>query len=962
MKAREIRVKSLLREFEKKVIKIEGQIEDVTYQLLEQEKVCGGIVKTICESLGFDFATINLISPEEQIIEAVYGYGSEWAGRARHYIERDSILRDIQADICQSCRTEVIAGWDKSGRFDEWVYDYYNHKNYIRIFTPIILIQDNKGQNNNKWFQEFDWKLMKDEICPEWFEKVDQHQQKENGQQSIVEIYLPTSYTGDEVKVIGTLEVGYKQPSETIKVEKVIQLIQSTGQWALDIRRTQLPCVLDKIARIAMDEVHADGTSLHFIEDFIQEPCIYVISDDGSIKQQLLEIPSDGIHYAYEVFSGIIARDFLRGTPPRISGLGQEAITANKPKFVPDFSQGDDANKLEYYNPKAFSLGIKAIAAFPLIVENKKGVLYFHFKNNNPFDERVISLLTLFDNRVEDAIWYSITYEHQRDRVNQLMVLHLVAQFLTNMSYENDLLEHIAWNTVNVLAADTVTIYRYIQAENQFPLSATAGRVKGSRKAQSEINENDVPSKLVKYGSNVYSPEEKYQEIFKDSSFTQRENIKSTAGILLKVSNQTVGTMFINYRRPHSFADDEKKIIETLASTAAIAIMNQQWLEALSDIDRQMKTAIDMKELLTLILRRSVQLTGANLGDIRLLSPVSQELVMEVWHPADTQEVSKIRTKLGEGITGWVAQHRESVLVNDVKKDPRYITYFEESGSELCVPFLDQDYLLGVINLESYRTGAFEQRHLQMLEALADQAFIAIQNARNKEQLVNVKTLVTMGNLASPLIHQMNNDIGIIRVWAKDILEILDKGEKTPRETVSKILTVAEQVLHQTQKMNVWIRDEDQLPIDLFQVLQKAFEQVGNIPANITQRIEVPKNLPKISAGEQQLIYVFDNLICNAVEAMPEGGTLFISGQTLEEEAGRSIAVSIRDTGKGIPKDKRDKIFQAGYTTHRSSKGMGFGLWWTQAYIQSLGGDIIIKYSELGKGSEFVFTLPVYQS
>jgi signal transduction histidine kinase len=249
-----------------------------------------------------------------------------------------------------------------------------------------------------------------------------------------------------------------------------------------------------------------------------------------------------------------------------------------------------------------------------------------------------------------------------------------------------------------------------------------------------------------------------------------------------------------------------------------------------------------------------------------------------------------------------------------------------------------------------------------MLEALADQAVIAIQNVRNKEQLVKVKTLVTMGNLASPLIHQMNNDIGIIRVWAKDILEILDKEEKTAKDKVSKILTVAEQVLHQTKKMNVWIQDEDQLSINVFHVLQKAFEQVGSISANIIQRIELPENLPEVSAGEQQLIYVFDNLICNAVEAMPEGGTLFISGQTLEDEAGRSIAVSISDTGKGIPKDICDKIFQAGYTTHRSSKGMGFGLWWTKAYIESLGGDIIIKYSELGKGSEFVFTLPVYQS
>ncbi|MDB9404492.1 GAF domain-containing protein [Microcystis sp. CS-574] len=116
---------------------------------------------------------------------------------------------------------------------------------------------------------------------------------------------------------------------------------------------------------------------------------------------------------------------------------------------------------------------------------------------------------------------------------------------------------------------------------------------------------------------------------------------------------------------------------------------------------------------------------------------VSQELVMEVWHPANAPGASSIRTKLGEGITGWVAQHRETVLVNDVTKDKgnRYKRYDEPSNSELCVPIVDQDRLVGVINLESYRKGAFDERDKQMLEALTDQVVIAIQSVKNREQL-----------------------------------------------------------------------------------------------------------------------------------------------------------------------------------------------------------------------------------
>ena len=110
---------------------IETQIEKATLQLFKQEEVFANIVQQ-CIGLGYDFASIQLIRSEEQIIEAVKG--TDWAGKARHYLEPDPSLRDIQADICQTCRTEVIAGWDKRGRFDKWVYDDNNHQDLIRIY------------------------------------------------------------------------------------------------------------------------------------------------------------------------------------------------------------------------------------------------------------------------------------------------------------------------------------------------------------------------------------------------------------------------------------------------------------------------------------------------------------------------------------------------------------------------------------------------------------------------------------------------------------------------------------------------------------------------------------------------------------------------------------------------------------------------------------------------------------
>jgi hypothetical protein len=87
----------------------------------------------------------------------------------------------------------------------------------------------------------------------------------------------------------------------------------------------------------------------------------------------------------------------------------------------------------------------------------------------------------------------------------------------------------------------------------------------------------------------------------------------------LKVKNEIVGLLFINYRYYHQFSDEEKQTIEILSSAAAIAIKNQRWLSILGDIDREIITTFDQGKLLKLIARKSAQITAADMAEIRLV-------------------------------------------------------------------------------------------------------------------------------------------------------------------------------------------------------------------------------------------------------------------------------------------------------------------------------------------------------
>ncbi|MDJ0508885.1 MAG: GAF domain-containing protein, partial [Crocosphaera sp.] len=813
----------------RRVVKTAEKREKAISIYFQQDEILKKISEEIKLELGFDFATIQLICPEKKTIETVSG--GKWVGLARHYLEKEPELRDIQADIVQSCSTEIVAGWDK--RFDDWIYKEFGHKDLVRIFTPILLLRDEPGELNHNWFDKtwqegVDYQVVKNKVNYDWFSNKESHHQV-NGQHGVIQIQLP-NLNRTIVEVIGTVEVGYWDAKEPISIEKAVKLIQLVAHKAVEIFPTLFCAMLQVIADGTREIVNADISSLHFLMKPIQNPYIHEI-DNGKIVQRFLQPEKRHLPYLYEFFSGENSRQFRRYCPPRKNGLGQRAIHEKQPKFI------EDSEKIRELNPRAFEAGIRTMAAFPLLVERYQGVLYVGFRNEHQFTKQERKLWEMFAQRSIEDIRHGLTYQRVRDRANQLMTLHKVIQSLAQISDKEKLLNHLAWNTLNILGADVVTIYEHIYTESPektFPESPTiAGKVKDKERiySGSKLNNDDVPFLLIKEGENRYAPHRGKNSIFHNSSFANREGIKSVAGVLLNIGKdnqkQVVGVMFINYRRTHHFSNDEKRLIEILADSAAIAILNQRWQKALKEIDRQIAITLGRKELLDLIKNYAVQMTGANLADIRLLDPLTQELVMEVWYPEDEQQVSTIRMKLGEGITGWVAKNKETALVNDTQNDPQftdiYRPFYHRSGSELCVPLLDGKRLIGVLNVEKERTEGFDQRHRQMLETLAGQAVIAIQNVENKEKFLANEKMATQGHLLTPLLYTINSYVGAIQVWIKKILsrsndDYIDSGS-------NKIAALSHELLGKADRLRYWLNEKAE-PLDLKKIINKASAEV----------------------------------------------------------------------------------------------------------------------------------------
>ncbi len=229
-------------------------------------------------------------------------------------------------------------------------------------------------------------------------------------------------------------------------------------------------------------------------------------------------------------------------------------------------------------------------------------------------------------------------------------------------------------------------------------------------------------------------------EVGKDPrSVTVVDGVKSQLAVPLKHQGKVLGALNLLSDQMAAFSERDQAMLLQFAAHVAQAIVNARLfesereyattLETLSEIGREMSAILDLDELLTRMAHIVKRLVDYRTFGIALLDERSGMLEMKVAiSHGDPRYLHPVR--LGEGIVGNAALNKEVVLVPDVSKDPRYIQAVEDVRSELVVPMLLQDRCIGVFDLESPELDAFSKKHVELLELLASQAAVAIENAR----------------------------------------------------------------------------------------------------------------------------------------------------------------------------------------------------------------------------------------
>lgn len=230
---------------------------------------------------------------------------------------------------------------------------------------------------------------------------------------------------------------------------------------------------------------------------------------------------------------------------------------------------------------------------------------------------------------------------------------------------------------------------------------------------------------------------------------------------------------------------------------------------------------------------------------------------------------------------------------------------------------------------------------------------------RMEEQFLQAQKLESVGRLAGGVAHDFNNLLQVINGFSEMLLTQMDESNPA-REPVAMIRDAGERAAALTRQLLAFGRRQATEPrlINLNQLIREQARLLRPLIGEaIALEVHESDGLGLVMADEGQLHQILLNLVVNARDAMPQGGSLMLETRNAISDAGHMVVFSVRDTGTGMTEEVRKRLFEPFYTTKREGEGVGLGLATVYGIVRQHGGAIEVE-SEPGQGSTFSVLLP----
>ncbi len=567
-----------------------------------------------------------------------------------------------------------------------------------------------------------------------------------------------------------------------------------------------------------------------------------------------------------------------------------------------------------------------------------------------------------------------------KSRHERLDLLYQVSNVIHSTLDSQEALQLIVSEAVRLMNASSGSVVLINPTSGFLEISASQNLPGAARKIKLRIGEG-VTGWVARHGKPA-----RVGDVTQDARYVAaRRGVKSELAVPLEVNGETRGVINVDSDRADAFSADDQGLLEQLAVQAAKVIHNT-WLyeqlrlkvhlfESLSSVSRTINSTLNLDEALRVITREACELMRARMCSLMMLDESRQWLDLRASYGAGENYIKKPRLSVEESLLGVVARRKKPMQVANVQTSSRYqnveVARREGLISLLSVPLLFAGQSIGTLNVYTSRLYNFSNEEIKILGALAELSAIAIEKARLYERIVDVEEqlrqnekLSALGLLAAEVAHEIRNPLTVMKLLYHSLdlkFPASDPRAKDTRIIESKIEhlnKIVEQILDFARTTEPKLA-----PVNLNELVDELGLLVRHKLANQNVRLirDLQSDLPLVMGDAPQLEQTFLNLILNAAEAMPDGGTLTIKScevrQPRKSAQPTHVAMEFKDTGKGMSDELQKRAFTAVLSTTKA-KGTGLGLAIVGRIIETHRGTLRIK-SKIGRGTSIVITLPV---
>jgi signal transduction histidine kinase len=463
---------------------------------------------------------------------------------------------------------------------------------------------------------------------------------------------------------------------------------------------------------------------------------------------------------------------------------------------------------------------------------------------------------------------------------------------------------------------------------------------------------------------------------------------------LVNRDGRTIGVINIESEQIGAFSQRDLQLLVALANQAAIAISmaNYRAREAtLIEIGNELASSNDMDELLDRVVRKSAELLRADDCSVFQLNPNGERLVLRASGALLRPHIGNVTYRLGEGLTGWVAQHGRVIRVSDVRSDPRWRGLYPELPREslesyIAAPIYTRKGMWGVLRVVRRKpAGAlirndFTDRDEKLLATLARQVGAVITQQELIDSQLQMERMAAWGEMSARSAHMIGNKVFALKGQLNELEYLARRPEFSPEEVLD-VVQRAKTGVFRLEEILMEFRDFlmathlERKPLDFNEVVASTVRESFGKGGAVQVNVDLAPNLPRVAGDAPKLRRAISELLENAVNHQLDGGKIqVITGlwgaedqerhpevptTALASRPGGLVRLEVRDSGPGIPDENKSRLFAPFFTTR--SKGMGLGLSIVKGVVDAHQG-AICEVGRHGLGAHFIILLPALRS